>query len=59
MKIHHIATLALLSVFCAPAASAADLKSGVAVGGSIGTYKATKCGGIDDGIKVGASLCYT
>jgi hypothetical protein len=33
--------------------------SGIEVGGKIGTYKATKCGGVDDGISVGKKLCFT
>ncbi len=33
--------------------------SGIEVGGKIGTYKATKCGGVDDGISVGSKLCFT
>ncbi len=33
--------------------------SGIDVGGRIGTYKATKCGGVDDGIDVGRALCFT
>ena len=33
--------------------------SGIDVGGKIGTYKATKCGGVDDGIDVGKLLCFT
>jgi hypothetical protein len=38
---------------------AGELKSGVEVGGSIASYQTTKCGGIDDGVKTGQSLCYT
>jgi hypothetical protein len=48
----------LLAVAVAPAV-AEEVKSGVEVGGSITTYSTTKCGGIDDGVKEGASLCYT
>ena len=38
---------------------AAELSSGVQVGGRIKAYKTTKCGGAEDGVKVGKSLCYT
>lgn len=43
---------------CAPA-PAADVASGIEVGGAIGSYTATKVGGIDDGVEAGKSLCYT
>ena len=33
--------------------------SGIEVGGKIGKYRATKCGGVDDGVTVGKSLCFT
>jgi len=36
-----------------------EVKSGIEVGKSVGTYSTTKCGGIDDGVKEGQSLCYT
>ena len=48
------AALVLAMSSCSPAAD-----SGIDVGGRIGTYKATKCGGVDDGIDVGRSLCFT
>jgi hypothetical protein len=38
---------------------AAELKSGIPVGGSMPKYQATKCGGGEDGVELGASLCYT
>ena len=41
------------------ACSAADVSSGIEVGGKIGSYSATKCGGIVDGVEAGKSLCYT
>lgn len=40
-------------------ASAGELKSGIEVGGTVGTYSATKQGGAEDGVPLGASLCYT
>ena len=39
--------------------SAGELTSGIAVGEKVGTYTSTKCGGIDDGIAAGKSLCFT
>ena len=38
---------------------AEDVTSGVQVGERIGSYKSTKCGGVDDGITVGKTMCYT
>lgn len=38
---------------------AADIESGVEVGGKISAYRTTKCGGVEDGVKRGKSLCYT
>lgn len=51
--------LAALALAVAASCHAATVESGVEVGGRIGTYKATKCGGVDGGIKVGKSLCFT
>ena len=51
------AALAILA--SATVAFAADLESGVEVGGSIGTYSTTKCAGVEDGVAVGKSLFYT
>ena len=39
--------------------SAAELKSGIPVGGRIGTYSTTKVCGVKDGVPDGKSLCYT
>ncbi|MCH5374062.1 MAG: hypothetical protein JJ992_08800 [Planctomycetes bacterium] len=52
------AALMLLCAACAPA-PAADVSSGIEVGKSVGTYSCTKCGGVEDGVEVGKSLCYT
>ena len=59
MRIIALAGAAMLLVAGAAAACAADLTSGIAVDGSVPAYKATKCGGADDGVEVGKSLCYT
>jgi hypothetical protein len=50
--------VAVLAV-CQPAANAEEFSSGIPVGGRIGAYTSTKCGGIEDGVDVGKSLCYT
>jgi hypothetical protein len=50
---------AMLMVAGAGLARAADLTSGVPVDGKIGAYSSTKCGGADDGVEIGKSLCYT
>jgi len=47
------AVLALAAPTCA-----AELESGVPVGGSIGAFNVTKCGGAEDGVEIGKSLCY-
>lgn len=43
----------------ASVALAAEVQSGIKVGGSIPTYSTTKYAGIDDGVTVGDTLCYT
>jgi hypothetical protein len=50
---------AVLVLSGASALPAAELTSGIPVGGSMPKYDATKCGGGDDGVQLGASLCYT
>lgn len=50
---------AVLVLTGASASYAAALESGIPVGGSMPKYDATKCGGGEDGVKLGASLCYT
>jgi hypothetical protein len=43
----------------AVSAAAADLSSGLAVGRGMPKYEAIKLGGGEDGVKLGAALCYT
>ncbi len=50
--------LAVVLVACAQV-PADEPASGVGVGGSVGSYSGVKCGGIDDGVASGRSLCYT
>src|SRR5262249_8610763 len=51
--------LALAVVACGAMALAGDLKSGLEPGAAIGAFDVTKCSGaVDDGVKVGAQLCY-
>ena len=53
--------LALVALAVVPFAFAADqeVKSGLAVGKTIGAFDVTKCAGTeDDGVKIGATLCY-
>ena len=38
---------------------AGEVKSGIPVGKSVGTYQAVKCGGARDGVRVDQQLCYT
>lgn len=60
MKVHGLSAAACLLV-CAVAACVGcnPPAGGVAVGDSIGSYACVKSGGIDDGVEVGRSLCYT
>jgi hypothetical protein len=48
-------TLALCAVV---AVNAEELKSGLQVGQSVPAFQVVKCGGAEDGIKVGQQLCY-
>jgi len=59
MKKWHVVAAALVSSVWVSVVSADELKSGVAAGGAITSYKATKSGGIQDGVRVGTPLCYT
>jgi hypothetical protein len=52
------AALGVVLVACGTV-PADDATSGVKVGGSVGSYSGTKCGGIEDGVEAGKSLCYT
>jgi hypothetical protein len=52
------ATLMCAIAACAQA-PAAEVESGIGVGSRIGAYTGTKAGGIEDGVNVGAALCYT
>ena len=53
-----LVTASLIAV-ASTVASAGEVKSGTPVGGTIGAYSTTKCAGIEDGVKPGATLCYT
>ena len=59
MKSRTIAAATVLAIGLISTASAEELTSGVEVGGKITSYKCTKTAGIDDGVAVGKSLCYT
>jgi hypothetical protein len=52
------AALVVVLVACGTV-PADDATSGIKVGGSVGSYSGTKCGGIEDGVEAGKSLCYT
>jgi hypothetical protein len=60
MNVHGLSAAACLLV-CAVAAcvGCSPPAAGVAVGDPIGSYACVKSGGIDDGVEVGRSLCYT
>lgn len=51
--------LALIMAISGWAVGAEALKSGLQVGQKVGAFNVVKCGGaLDDGIRVGAELCY-
>jgi len=52
-------TAVLAATLVTAIAHAGEVQSGIPVGGSIGAYSTTKCGGAEDGVAVGANLCYT
>ena len=54
-----ITTFSAATILFVSTATAADIESGVAVGGKIGSYKCVKTAGVADGVKNGKSLCYT
>jgi hypothetical protein len=51
--------VAILALAGGSALCAAEVKSGIPVGGRIPAYQATKVGGGKDGVELGQSLCYT
>jgi hypothetical protein len=59
MRMTGVVGAAVLVLAGASVVYAAELKSGIPVGGSMPKYSATKCGGGADGVELGASLCYT
>ena len=50
---------AVLVLSAVSAVGAEELKSGIPVDGRMPKYKSIKCGGGDDGVELGKSLCYT
>lgn len=59
MRVMLCMTAVLAATLVTAIAHAGEVQSGIPVGGSIGTYSTTKCGGAEDGVAVGANLCYT
>jgi hypothetical protein len=59
MRIARLWGAAALIVMTANSAGAGELKSGIPADGRMVKYKSTKCGGGDDGVELGKSLCYT
>lgn len=49
----------LLAFVGSTLAQAGEVKSGIPVGGTVGTYQTVKCGGANDGVRVNQQLCYT
>lgn len=56
--LRNVAAVAMMLTVAAQI-NAAELKSGIPVGGRIGSYSTTKVCGVADGVKDGKSLCYT
>jgi len=59
MRTASLCTAAALLLATVACSHAVDVTSGIDVGSKVGSYKATKCGGPDDGIQVGKALCFT
>jgi len=59
MRVAGVVGAVVLVLAAASAVPGGELKSGIPVGGRMQKYKATKCGGGDDGVELGKSLCYT
>jgi hypothetical protein len=59
MRMTGVVGAAVLLLAGASVVLGAELASGIPVGGSMPKYRATKCGGGDDGVDLGKSLCYT
>ena len=59
MRTAGLLSAAALVLTGASALWAAELTSGIPVGGFMPRYMAIKCGGGNDGIDLGTSLCYT
>lgn len=59
MRVTRVVGAAVLFLVAASAVPSEELKSGISVDGRMPKYKATKCGGGDDGVELGKSLCYT
>ena len=59
MRLTGILGVAVMLAAGAGAVCATELKSGIPVGGRMPRYMAVKCGGGNDGVKLGKSLCYT
>jgi hypothetical protein len=59
MRVIGVVGAAALLLASSGVVAAAELKSGIPVGGSMPKYQAVKCGGGDDGIAAGKPLCYT
>lgn len=59
MKSRYAFAAVLVAALCVSTAQADELKSGIEVGGKVVSYKSTKCGGADDGVENGKTLCYT
>lgn len=55
-----LATLGVATALLLGAAvvDAGELKSGLQVGQSVPAFQVVKCGGSDDGVKIGKQLCY-
>ena len=59
MRVSRVVGVAVLVLAGACVSRAAELKSGIPPDGRMPKYKSTKCGGGDDGVELGKSLCYT
>ena len=58
MRTSIILSAAIVFVSIGATAFAEKIESGLQVGKAVTAFGATKCGGIDDGVSVGARLSY-
>jgi len=54
-----VIAISATAILVTATANAAEFKSGFAVGDRLRSYRCVKTAGVEDGVKVGKTLCYT